>query len=120
VYSTPDGESHIEEMEIQQQSTVMFGVTIQISTTFRATGVQLIAIPAGDEDVGWHNAPGRMLCAVLSGSMEFEVSDGGRKTINVGDVALLEDIEGKGHIARHPNGLTVAFIAVPDGLSKSK
>ena len=49
----------------------------------------------------------------MSGEIEVEVSDGKKHAIHAGDIEFLEDLHGKGHIARildarqqyfHPRG----------------
>jgi quercetin dioxygenase-like cupin family protein len=104
-------------VEAPQLENIMFGIPTKISSMYAAEGVQFITVAPSDKDLDYHNPPTRVLCIVLSGRMEFQVSDGDVRMINPGDVALIEDTEGKGHIARHPDGLTVAFIRVPMGLS---
>ena len=56
------------------------------------------------------------------GSVEIEVSDGARRTFHSGDILLLEDTTGRGHISRAVNGqprqcvfVTLAqHVAVPE------
>jgi uncharacterized cupin superfamily protein len=65
----------------------------------KAEGVLFISSPSnwhGD----WHPAPRRQFYFPLSGELEVEVSDGEVRRFSSGDVLLLEDTFGKGHISR--------------------
>ena len=48
----------------------------------------------------WHCAPRRQLLIGLKGACEIEAGDGTRVRVGPGDVALAEDLTGKGHITR--------------------
>jgi hypothetical protein len=48
--------------------------------------------------------------------MDFETSDGGVQQVSVGSVVLAEDTPGKGHISRHHQGATLAFVPVADDI----
>jgi hypothetical protein len=61
--------------------------------------------------------PERLFGIVLSGFMEFETSDGAVHRLSPGEVVLVEDTQGKGHITRCSHGVTVAFIAAPAEIS---
>jgi hypothetical protein len=99
-------------VEAPQQGNIMFGIPTTISSVYAAEGVQFITIAHSDKDLDYHNPPTRLLCIVLSGRVEFQASNGDVKMINPGDVALIEDTDGKGHMIRHSDGLGVAFIPV--------
>lgn len=47
-----------------------------------------------------HNAPQRQLIVPLSGEVEIEVSTGERRSVPPGQIILVEDTTGKGHITR--------------------
>jgi hypothetical protein len=119
IYSSPDGESHFEEIEVPQPPAVIFPGEgpLQISSKYGTAGMQFITVPAGTEQVGRHNPPERLFGIVLSGFIEFETSDGAVRQLSPGRVVLVEDTRGKGHIARCPQGVTVAFIAAPAKVS---
>jgi len=95
IYTGDDGRSHIEEL-----SNVIppFG-TPERDRTQPATG---IAFLRRDRDTfpGFHNTPRRQYIFVLTGSLEFEVADGDKRTLGSGEVILVEDVTGEGHITR--------------------
>jgi hypothetical protein len=47
-----------------------------------------------------HNAPRRQLVVPLSGAVEIEVGSGERRTVPPGQIILVEDTTGAGHITR--------------------
>jgi len=72
---------------------------ISISEVFSAEGVSFISSPSewfGD----WHPAPRRQFIFMLAGELEVEVSDGEVRKFVPGDVLLVEDTAGQGHISR--------------------
>ena len=119
IYSSPDGESHFDEIEVPQPPAAIFPgeAPLHVSRKYGTTGMQFVTVPAGIRQVGWHNPPERLFGIVLSGFMEFETSDGAVHRLSPGRVVLVEDTRGKGHIARCPQGVTVAFIAAPAEVS---
>jgi quercetin dioxygenase-like cupin family protein len=50
---------------------------------------------------------------VLSGELDVEVTDGELRRFGPGDVILVEDIIGKGHISRALGDERVYMVAVP-------
>jgi len=54
--------------------------------------------------VGWggekHPAPKRQYFVCVAGSIEMTASDGESRLISIGDVVLVEDTHGKGHVTQ--------------------
>ena len=48
----------------------------------------------------WHPTPARQFMSLLTGVLEVSVSDGETRRMGPGDIVLLEDTEGKGHLTR--------------------
>jgi hypothetical protein len=119
IYSSPDGESHFDEIEVPQPPAGVFSDEdpLHVSSKYGTTGMQFITVPVGTQEVGRHNPPERLFGIVLSGFMEFETSDGAVHRLSPGRVVLVEDTQGKGHITRCSHGVTVAFIAAPAEIS---
>ncbi|NOR14063.1 MAG: cupin domain-containing protein, partial [Candidatus Aminicenantes bacterium] len=59
----------------------------------------------------WHPAPRRQFIFMLIGELEVEVSDGEVRKFVPGDVMLVEDTTGQGHIS-HVIGNERAYLAV--------
>ena len=119
IYSTADGESHFDEVEIPttprqvHPNAAVFGV----SEKYAATHIRFTRIPAGAGQVDWHTVPGPVLTARLDGSAEYLTSDGDRRHVPAGGFILFEDTHGKGHKTEHsPQEQTVLWISLPQGL----
>jgi hypothetical protein len=95
IYATPDGESHLGELEIgfaQNEGRPLFFN----STRFAAKTVGFQHVRVGGA-TSWHNPPQRWLAFILVGTWAIEASDGSRREFPAGSVSLVEDTTGKGH-----------------------
>ena len=64
-------------------------------------------------DLGWHPAPRRQYVINLDGAMQITASDGEVRTIGTGEVLLVEDTSGKGHLSKAVAGKMRRSIYVP-------
>jgi hypothetical protein len=122
IYSTPDGESHFDEVEIPTTKLSVHpdAEPFDVSTSYPASGVRITHIPAGAPPVTWHNVPEPFLVIRLDGSVEHETSDGEIRYVPAGSFVLVTDTHGKGHRSRHsPEGQTVIWISMPNGFELS-
>ena len=78
----------------------------------RATGV-IFRETAGDYDLDWHPAPRRQYIVNLDAGVEITASDGERRVIGAGEVLLVEDTTGKGHLSKAVAGQTRRSIFIP-------
>lgn len=66
---------------------------------------------------GWigelHPAPTRQFLALMSGVVEMETTDGTTRRFRPGDLVLLEDTWGKGHLTRNIGDDYSMFLVVP-------
>ncbi len=66
---------------------------------------------------GWigelHPAPTRQFLALMSGVVEMETTDEAIRRFKAGDLVLLEDTSGKGHVTRNIGGGYATFLVVP-------
>ncbi|HDQ07446.1 MAG TPA: cupin domain-containing protein [Methanoculleus sp.] len=66
---------------------------------------------------GWigelHPAPTRQFLALLSGEVEVKTTDGTVRRFGPGDLVLLEDTSGKGHVTRNTGDGYAMFLVVP-------
>ena len=66
---------------------------------------------------GWvgelHPAPTRQFLALMSGAVEMETTDGTVRRFGPGDLVLLEDTSGKGHLTRNIADGYCTFLVVP-------
>src|SRR5512135_1221221 len=96
LYSTPDGESHFEDVAFELSDTGAAGV---LTPTIPVTGSAFRGWPAGYFN-DWHAAPRRQLVVRLTGVAEATTSDGETRRMGPGDIVLVEDTTGKGHQTR--------------------
>ena len=96
LYTGNDGESHFEDIEVPLEDEGSIG---RLSTPQKATGV-IFRETAEDYDYDWHNAPQRQYIIMLDAGVEITVGDGTKRVINQGDVLLVEDTTGHGHVSR--------------------
>jgi len=119
VYSTADGESHFDEVEIPTTSRQVHpnAAAFEVSAKYAASGIRFTHIPAGARQVDWHTVPERVLTVRLDGSAESQTSDGDERRVPAGSFVLFEDVDGKGHKSLHsPEEQTVLWISLPQGL----
>src|SRR5512136_795828 len=66
---------------------------------------------------GWigelHPAPTRQFLALMSGAVEVETTDGTVRRFGPGDLVLLEDTSGRGHVTRNIGDGYAMFLVVP-------
>jgi len=100
VYADTEGESHFENSEFPF-TLVDFAPPappVSVSEAMAADSVAVISSPAGWHG-NWHPAPRRQLMFVLAGELEVRVSDDAVRRFRPGDVLLVEDTSGKGHVS---------------------
>jgi hypothetical protein len=100
LYTDEQGESHWRDIEIEwvQQSQGS-----RLSKTIPVTGIIFRESPA-TYDLDWHNAPRRQYIVNLDAGVEITASDGESRLIGAGEVFLVEDITGKGHLSKAVDG----------------
>ncbi|MEV0640961.1 hypothetical protein AB0I77_39770 [Streptomyces sp. NPDC050619] len=102
VYSDAAGESRFEEIRIpgrRRRSEVSTSVAWW-SEKIAVRGAVWRRVEAEAPSTTPHNAPQRQLIVPLSGEVEIEVSTGERRSVPPGQIILVEDTTGKGHITR--------------------
>jgi quercetin dioxygenase-like cupin family protein len=79
-----------------------------------ALGLSLVCL-SPDSFGDWHTEKAVNLVVVLSGGFELEVGGaGGAQVFRAGDICLVEDLHGQGHITRTHGDTRFAAIAIPD------
>lgn len=107
IYTGRDGQSHAEEIEMKLNGGV--------SEMIGATGVEFSSRSPGPAS-DWHTGPRRQYVITLSGRGELEVADGRKIAVGPGQINLIEDTTGKGHITRNvgPEDRIVVTIPLAD------
>ena len=114
VYTDADGESHFDTVTVHQKLMTV----APPAPPFYVSGEN----PASKYlfytfEPGWigilHPAPARQFLSLLSGEVEVETTDGAVRRLRPGDLVLLEDTSGRGHITRNLGDGYVTFLVVP-------
>jgi quercetin dioxygenase-like cupin family protein len=95
LYTGPDGQTHVEEVEANFAS----GGGVGAYKLLANAGAELRRAPPG-RVADWHTAPRRQYVITLSGHGELEISGGKKILVGPGSIELVEDVTGKGHITR--------------------
>jgi hypothetical protein len=103
IHADEHDESHFAEVEIPMASATLF------------PQLPPFLVPAELSVFDLHTAPERQLAVSLNGTVEYETSDGEVRRFGPGDIVLVEDTTGRGHITRFADGEQCFFhIPVPD------
>jgi quercetin dioxygenase-like cupin family protein len=95
VFTGPDNQTHAEEVELKFTP----GNPAEVSKMMQVTGSELHRTAGGSVD-DWHRAPRRQYVITLSGRGEIEVAGGKKISVGPGNIDLVEDTTGKGHITK--------------------
>src|SRR5438128_12658242 len=96
LYTDEKGESHFAEAEVEYVETTQAG---RLSKRLPATGIIFREVPP-TYDLDWHPAPRRQYIINLDAGVEITASDGESRKIGAGEVILVEDTTGKGHLSK--------------------
>lgn len=100
IWEGNDGQSHFEEGAIHLTAGPRGDM---LSGMASATGVSFQETRAGGT-FAWHDAPARQFVVTLTGTLDFQIRDGGHFAIRPGDILLAEDTAGGGHSWRLVDG----------------
>ena len=109
LYTDANGESHFRDIEVEWVETRNFS---KLSARLPATGI-IFRETSGDYDLSWHPAPRRQYIINLDGGVKITASDGEAREIKAGEVILVEDTTGKGHLSQSIGGQMRRSIFVP-------
>lgn len=93
IFADEHGESHFRDIEVTWLEDGRDG------SSRSATGITFRVTPS-DYFNDWHNPSRRQFVINLDAPVEITASDGESRIIGAGEVLLLEDLHGKGHIGR--------------------
>lgn len=95
LYCDENGESHFRDIEVDwvtKRNASMLSAPLPVKEIlFRCT--------SGDYETGFHPASRRQFIINLDGGVQITASDGEVRVIGAGEVLLVEDTHGKGHIS---------------------
>lgn len=109
LYTDEAGESHFRDIEVEWVSETDSG---NFSERLPAAGIIFRQVMP-DYDLDWHPAPRRQYIVNLDAGVQLTASDGEERVIGAGEVILVEDTTGKGHLSKAVNGELRHCIFVP-------
>ena len=68
---------------------------------------------SGDYDLDWHPAPRRQYIVNLDAGAQITAGDGEVREIKAGEIILVEDISGKGHLSKSVGGKLRHSLFIP-------
>jgi hypothetical protein len=96
LYTDSSGQSHFRDIEVEWAEDTRGG---KLSKRLPATGIIFREVPP-TYDLDWHPAPRRQYIINLDAGVEITASDGEARKIGAGEVILVEDTTGKGHLSK--------------------
>jgi hypothetical protein len=97
LYTDAKGESHFRDIEVEWVEERRGS---KLSRKLPATGV-IFRETQAEHNIDWHPAPRRQYIVNLDAGVKITASDGESRFIAAGDVILVEDTTGKGHLSDH-------------------
>ena len=109
LYVDNKGESHFRDLDVEFVESTPAG---KMSKRLPATGIIFREV-APTYDLDWHNAPRRQYIINLDAGVQITASDGEARVIGAGEVILVEDTTGKGHLSDHVEGKIRHSLLIP-------
>src|ERR1700704_6507073 len=109
LYTDSKGESHFRDIEIDWAEERRGS---KLSKRLPATGI-IFRETVAEYDLDRHPAPRRQYIVNLDAGVKITASDGESRVIAAGEVILVEDTTGKGHLSKAVEGKIRHCIFVP-------
>ena len=109
LYEDAEGISHFRDIDIEW---VKEAHGSKLSAQLPATGIIFRQVRA-DYELDWHPAPRRQYIINLDAASEITASDGETRRIDAGEVLLVEDTTGKGHLSKAVDGKLRHCVHIP-------
>ena len=109
IYVDDKGETHWRDVEVEW---VEERNGSKLSARLPANGI-IFRETSGDYDLSWHPAPRRQYIINLDAGVQLTASDGEARTIGAGEIILVEDTSGKGHLSKSVNNKMRHSIFIP-------
>jgi hypothetical protein len=97
LYTDEKGVSHFRDIEIEWIEERRGS---RLSKRLPANGV-IFRETQAEHNVDWHPAPRRQYIVNLDAGVKITASDGESRLIQAGEILLVEDTHGKGHLSDH-------------------
>lgn len=111
LYTGSDGQTHEDNVQVKFTSTTMYPEA-EASEAVKVSEAQFFRLPKGKVQ-DWHKPAYRQYVVTLSGRAEVEIAGGQKILLGPGQVVLLENVTGKGHITRSIGSEDLTLFIVP-------
>lgn len=114
IYADAQGDSHFDTVTVEQSLATGAppAAPFYVSEDGPASKYRFYTFQPGW--IGdWHPCPTRQFLVLMSGVVEMETTDGTVRKLGPGDLVLLEDTTGKGHVTRNLYNNYSSFFVVP-------
>ncbi len=110
LYEDDDGISHFREIDVEWSDQLF---TLRTTERITVKGLFFVESPA-DYNLDWHTAPRKQYIINLDAAVQITAGDGESREIGIGQVLLVEDTTGRGHLSKVVGNKIrhAAFIAV--------
>jgi hypothetical protein len=109
LFADQAGESHFQTVEIPLTESSPAG---RLSERLPATGIIFREVQP-DYDLDWHPAPRRQYIVNRDAGVQITASDGEIRKIGAGEILLVEDTWGKGHLSKAVDGKIRHCLFIP-------
>jgi hypothetical protein len=116
VVADSDGESHFDDvaMTLAPVDFAPPAAPLDFVALGAATNISVIGGDAGWKGDTFHRAPARQFMLLICGRCSVTVSDGETRSFSLGDIVLLEDVHGKGHMTTFTNRVQIAVVRLTE------
>ena len=105
VFSDADGESHIEDISLEDHP--------ELGSLLNISEVKVQEFD-GSRNMDFHPLAERRLVVHLSGEVKIGTSDGSTRVLRAGDIRFMEDVSGKGHTHLDLSPNAAAYVLLKD------
>src|ERR1700716_784404 len=109
LYTDANGQSHFRDIEIERAEERRGS---KLARRLPATGI-IFRETVAEYDLDWHPAPRRQYIVNLDAGVQITASDGETRKIGAGEILLVEDTWGKGHLSKALDGTIRHCLFIP-------
>jgi hypothetical protein len=109
------GGTRFDELDVPQTETpnAQNVPSLLVSTAIAASGAVFVTVPVEVRQMQPHPAPRRQFVVVLDGEFEIGTTDGRKRSLTPGMIALMDDVETRGHTTTVRSTGPATFLAIP-------
>jgi hypothetical protein len=109
------GGTRFEEVDVPQNEIAHAQNVppLLVSKPIAAGGAVFVTMPVEVREIEPHPAPRRQFVVVLDGEFEIETTDGEKRSLTPGMIALMDDVETRGHTTTVRSAGAATFLAIP-------